>query len=72
MATNYYEDVINKAGLETVKADDLQKKFDAVTEAEYNKQRTELQNTENKFYNKLYYIWNLILANQIMYLSFLR
>lgn len=54
MATKYYEDVINKAGLETVKAEDLQKKFDAVTEAEYDKQRTELQNTENKFYNKLY------------------
>ena len=54
MATKYYEDVINKAGLEPVKAEDLQKKFDAVTEAEYDKQRTELQNTENKFYNKLY------------------
>ena len=54
MATKYYEDVINKAGLETVKAEDLQKKFDAATEAEYDKQRTELQNTENKFYNKLY------------------
>lgn len=54
MATKYYEDVINKAGLETVKAEDLQKKFDAVTEIEYDKQRAELQNTENKFYNKLY------------------
>lgn len=54
MATKYYEDVIDKAGLEPVKAEDLQKKFDAVTEAEYDKQRTELQNTENKFYNKLY------------------
>ena len=54
MATKYYEDVINKAGLETVKSEDLQKKFDEATKAEYDKQRTELQNTENKFYNKLY------------------
>lgn len=57
MAKSYYEgdeSVITKAGLEPIKASDLQKKFDAVTEAEYDKQRTELQNTENKFYNKLY------------------
>lgn len=54
MAKSYYEDVINKAGLESVKAEDLQAKFDAATKAEYDKQRTNLQTTENKFYNQLY------------------
>lgn len=48
------EDFFAEAGVAPVKAEDLQKKFDAVTKAEYDKQRTELQNTENKFYNKLY------------------
>lgn len=48
------EDFLTEVGVAPVKAEDLQKKFDAVTKAEYDKQRTELQNTENKFYNKLY------------------
>ena len=48
------EDFLTEVGVTPVKAEDLQKKFDAVTKAEYDKQRTELQNTENKFYNKLY------------------
>ena len=54
MATKYYEDTISKAGLTPVKAEDLQAKFDAITKAEYDKQRTDLQTAENKFYNQLY------------------
>lgn len=48
------EDFLKEVGVAPVKAEDLQKKFDEATKAEYDQQRTELQNTENKFYNKLY------------------
>lgn len=48
------EDFLKEAGVAPVNAEDLQAKFDAVTKAEYDKQRTNLQTTENKFYNQLY------------------
>lgn len=48
------EDFLKEAGVAPVNAEDLQAKFDAVTKAEYDKQRTTLQDTENKFYNQLY------------------
>lgn len=56
MATqkSYSDKIIEDAGLSPVKAEELQAKFDAQTKAEYDKQRTALQNTENKFYNQLY------------------
>ena len=48
------EAFLKEVGVAPVKAEDLQAKFDAVTKAEYDKQRTNLQTTENKFYNQLY------------------
>jgi hypothetical protein len=48
------EDFLRSTGLAPVNAEDLQAKFDAVTKAEYDKQRTNLQNTENKFYDQLF------------------
>lgn len=54
MATSYYDQIKKDTGLEPVKAEELQSKFDAITEAEYDKQRTELQTATNKYYNQLY------------------
>ena len=50
----YYESVIEDAGLSPVTAEELQSKFDAVTRAEYDRQRTDLQNATNQYYNQLY------------------
>lgn len=54
MATSYYDQIKKDSGLKPVNAKELQSKFDAITEAEYDKQRTELQTTTNKYYNQLY------------------
>jgi hypothetical protein len=51
---SYYEDVIKDAGLDPVTSEELQSKFDAITKAEYDKQRTNLQTATNKYYNQLY------------------
>lgn len=51
---NYYESVIQDSGLTPVEAEDLQAKFDAITQAEYDQQRTNLQTATNQYYNQLY------------------
>lgn len=50
----YYESVIEDAGLSPVTAEELQSKFDAITRSEYDRQRTDLQNATNQYYNQLY------------------
>lgn len=50
----YYESVIEDAGLSPVTAEELQSKFDAITRAEYDRQRTDLQTATNQYYNQLY------------------
>jgi hypothetical protein len=51
---SYYEGVIKDSGLSPVTSEELQSKFDAITRAEYDKQRTDLQTATNKYYNQLY------------------
>lgn len=51
---SYYEDVIKDSGLSPITSEELQSKFDAITKAEYDKQRTDLQTATNKYYNQLY------------------
>jgi hypothetical protein len=51
---SYYEGVIKDSGLSPVTSEELQSKFNAITKAEYDKQRTDLQTATNKYYNQLY------------------
>lgn len=41
-------------GISPVTAEELQSRFDAVTRAEYDRQRTDLQTATNQYYNQLY------------------
>ena len=50
----YYDKILEDAGLSPVTAEELQSRFDAVTQAEYDRQRTDLQNATNQYYNQLY------------------
>lgn len=52
--TNTITDRLKEYGLNPVTAAELQSKFDAITKAQYDRQRTDLQTATNQYYNQLY------------------